>query len=289
MTLAQALQDAVFKFKRRRLPEALANAEFLMAHVLGSSRNAIFFEKDRALKPQELAAFKRLCLKRLKRVPLAHLFGAQAFLDFELKTGPQALVPRPETEELALAAMKAVGKRRLEPLRVWDLGAGTGCLAVALARHFPKARILATDISPAALALVRANARKNGVGRRVRARKDDFYKPQAGPRPRPRAWADLAVSNPPYIPTRELPKLMPEVRREPRLALDGGQNGLAAIAAVIERVSEALKPGGVLALEFGRGQSGRVCAMLALRGFKDAQILKDAQGLERIALVQKTR
>ena len=286
MRVGERLLKAAADFKRRGVPEASANAEILMARVLGLGRNTVFLARDRLLSRRESAAFARLARKRLTRAPLAHVLGVQAFLDFEVAAGPQALVPRPETEELAVAAMESLKSRRLEPLHIWDLGTGTGCLAIALALFFPKARVLATDISAAALNLARRNARANGVGRRIRLRRGDFFKIRPGGRARPRAWADLIVSNPPYIPTRRIASLMPEVRREPRLALDGGKDGLSALRAVIDRAGEALKPGGIVALEFGVSQGRRVAAMLAKRGFARAQILNDAQGLERIALAK---
>jgi len=288
VTVGERLSKAAAGFKRLGVPEASANAEILMARVLGAGRNEMFLARGRLLSPRENAAFARLVRKRLARVPLAHVLGVQAFLDFEVAAGPQALVPRPETEELAVAAMESLKVRRLEPLRIWDLGTGTGCLAIAVAIFFPKARVLATDISAAALNLARRNVRTNGVARRVQLRRDDFLKIRPAGRARPRAWADLIVSNPPYIPTRRVLKLMPEVRREPGIALDGGKDGLAALSAVIDRAGEALKPGGVVALEFGAGQGRRVAAMLAQRGFARAQILNDAQGLARIALARAT-
>ncbi|MDE1975887.1 MAG: peptide chain release factor N(5)-glutamine methyltransferase [Elusimicrobia bacterium] len=284
MTVGERLHGAAAELKRRGVPEAQANAEILLARVLGVGRNEVFLRRGRELSPRESAAFSRLIRRRLRRIPMAHILGVQAFLDFELAAGPQALIPRPETEELAAAAMDALRQRREEPLRLWDLGTGTGCLAVALARFFPKASVLATDKSPAALGLARRNARANGVGARVHLRRDDFFAPRRGPR----AWADLAVSNPPYIPSGSMPRLMPEVLREPRLALDGGKTGLDALAAVIERAAEALRPAGVAALEFGRGQARRVSALLLRRGFERVRILKDAQGLQRIALAAKS-
>jgi len=282
--VGERLLKAAADFRRRGVPESSANAEILMAHVLGAGRNEVFLARGRPLNRRQSDAFARLVRRRLARVPLAHVLGVQSFLDFELAAGPQALVPRPETEELAVAAMEALKARRREPLRIWDLGTGTGCLAVALARFFPRMRVLATDISAAALTLARRNARTIGVGRRVRLRRDDFFEIRPKGRARPRAWADLIVSNPPYIPTRRIAALMPEVRREPRLALDGGKDGMSALSAVIERAAEALKPGGAVALEFGMGQGRRVAAMLARSGFARVSILKDAQGLERIAL-----
>ncbi|MDE2238051.1 MAG: peptide chain release factor N(5)-glutamine methyltransferase, partial [Elusimicrobia bacterium] len=208
--------------------------------------------------------------------------GNQPFMGLEIKVSPAALIPRPETEGLVCEALELLKPRAEEPLTLLELGTGTGCIAIALARALPQATIYATDVSQAALRLAEQNALAHHVARRIRFVQEDLFGASG-----PRGWADLAISNPPYIPTAELARLEPELLCEPRLALDGGKDGLAAIRAIVAAAPGVLKPGGWLALEIGSEQGQSALGLLADAGFEERRVRKDLQGLDRVALARR--
>lgn len=270
----------------RRVPEPEANAEFLLAAVLGKGRAALKADPRRLLSPEQGRAFWRLVLERGRRVPLAYVLGTQQFLGLELKVGPGVLIPRPETEELveaaaALARGPGAGAR---PLFALDIGTGSGCIALALAKLLPSASVWATDISTEALALARENARRLGLAGRVRFVPADLHRPMPSPLPGAAGWADLIVSNPPYIPSGRLVRLEPELGHEPRLALDGGPDGLGAVRAILGQAPRHLRAGGWLALEIDEGQGEAVRSLMRGAGLESVEIRRDLAGLERIAL-----
>ena len=285
MTVGALVAESERRLASKGVPEAAANAEWIVAHVLGCGRLDVRARHAGVLTPEEKRRVLRRVAQRAKRVPLAYVLGTQDFMGLDLEAGPAALVPRPETEELvqavvALARGPAGGRRSL---RILDIGTGSGCISVALARLLPQARFVATDVSPRALALARRNARRQGVGGRVRFVREDLFQP---PR-RKGAAADIVVSNPPYVPTAEIATLEPEVGKEPRAALDGGEDGLDAIRAIAARAPMDLKPGGWLALEIGYGEAPAVRRLLRTAGFRKIEIRKDLQGVERIVLATK--
>lgn len=259
--------------------EAAANAEFLLAEVLETGRGALKASGSRTLSPKQSLRFWELVKTRAKRVPLAYVLGWQPFAGCRIAVDPAVLIPRPETEELVLLAVeeaRALGRR---PVQVVDVGTGSGCVAIALAKRLPEAVVYATDVSPGALRLAQANVMSNHVSTRVRVLREDLFKPHAGA-----PWADLAVSNPPYIPSAEVDRLEPEVLKEPRLALDGGKDGLEPIRAIAADARRLVKPGGRLLLEHGKGQAGAVRKLLEAGGLSGVRTVRDLQGVERFAI-----
>ncbi|MBI4422141.1 MAG: peptide chain release factor N(5)-glutamine methyltransferase [Elusimicrobia bacterium] len=287
MTVGELVASAEGQLASKGVPEAAANAEFLMAHLLECKRPAVRLQSSRALSANQERHYRQLVLERGRRVPLAYVLGSQDFMGLDIRVTPAVLIPRPETEELVEAAVEAAKRvpRRAGSLQVLDIGTGSGCVSIALAHLLPEAQIVATDISAPALALAQDNARAHQLGQRIRFVQADLFHP-AGKRTTA-AWADVAVSNPPYIPSGELPGLEPEVLKEPRLALDGGPDGLAAIRAIIDEVPPDLRPGGWLALEIGHGQHEAVRGLLAAKGFHSIEVRRDAQGELRIALAKR--
>ncbi|MBI5246453.1 MAG: peptide chain release factor N(5)-glutamine methyltransferase [Elusimicrobia bacterium] len=262
----------------RGVPEARASAEFLMAEMFGVSRPAALLQSGRALTVKEQHQFWDWIKWRGKRLPVAYILGHQPFLGIKIEVTRDSLVPRPETEELVIECERLL-KKTPTP-KVLEIGTGTGCIAIALAQLLPTATIFATDLSKAALDLAQKNAIAQHVGNRIRFVREDLF----SDRPGLRGWADLLVSNPPYIPTKELDDLEPEVQREPRMALDGGKDGLDAIRAIAAMAPKMLKPGGVLAMEIHSKQGPAVTKLFAHLGFRDISIKKDAQGLDRFAI-----
>lgn len=280
MIVAELLNKGEQRLAERGVPEARANAEFLMASVLKTGRASLALHASRTLPERQQNAFWNLVMGRAKRLPLAYVLGSQPFCGLDIQVSEGALVPRPETEELVEEATRLLKPRAGEPLQILELGTGTGCIAVALASRFPYASIWATDISPQALKLAQKNAEFHHVVHRIRFIREDIFKPGHDRK----GWADLVISNPPYIPTRELKGLQAEVQNEPVLALDGGPDGLKAIRAIVQDAPAHLKAGGCLMLEIGRDQGPAVAALLQERGFAGAMIRKDAQGLDRVAV-----
>ena len=279
MTVAEWLAKAESYLKSRSVGEAAANVEFLMAHALGCGRCEARLRAAERVSGNSGRRFWGLVKERGRRVPLAYVLKSQPFMGLEIPVGPEVLIPRPETEEVVEEASRLLAGRERDALRILELGTGSGCIAAALSSLFPQARIHATDISSAALRLARKNVRRRRFGGRIRFIHEDFFRPRESRRGR----ADLVISNPPYVPTGELKTLAREVRREPSLALDGGKDGLDAVRAIIGDAPRLLKPGGWLVLEIGSKQGVEVVRLLKSRGFLEAAVRKDAQGLDRIA------
>jgi release factor glutamine methyltransferase len=253
------------------IDNARLEAEWLLCEALSLDRVGLYLNFDKPLQESELAAFRSMVARRAKREPLQHILGSQEFLGVEFRTTSAALIPRHDTEVLVGEALKAVPEAR----RVLDIGSGSGCVAIALARSLPGATVVSVDISPEALELARGNAALNSVS--VDFRLGSLFEPVRGER------FDLVVSNPPYIPAADIEYLQPEVRDyEPRSALDGGADGLDFYRSIIPAAPEHLIPGGWLLLEVGAGQSANVTEMFAKNGFSAIFSAKDPGGIERV-------
>lgn len=279
MTASEWLAKAEAFLSERGVPEPRPSAEFLLAETLGVGRGMAVAGAGRLLTEKQSFHFWEMIKSRGKRRPLAHILGKQPFLGLDIAVTPDVLIPRPETEELVLECEKLVKTLGLPAPKIVDLGTGSGCIAIALAQLLPQAVVFATDISDKALRLAEKNAIAHHVGQRVRFVREDLFSEKQNLR----GWADLVVSNPPYIPSKEVDALEPEVLMEPRLALDGGKDGLEAIRAVAAASTKLLKSGGLLALEFGMGQGPSVSRLLGDAGYKHVVLKKDAQGVERFA------
>lgn len=278
-TAAGWLAKAETFLVEKGVPEASANAEFLLAEALEVGRGRARSEGTRALTKKQALRFWETVKSRGRRVPLAYVLGWQPFAGCRIAVDASVLIPRPETEELVvLAAEEAEGLGR-RPVHVVDVGTGSGCVAIALAKRLPDAVVYATDVSPGALRLAAENAMANHVSRQVKVLREDLFKPHAGA-----PWADVAVSNPPYIPSAEVDRLEPEVLKEPRLALDGGKDGLQHLRAIAGDAKRLVKPGGRVLLEFGAGQAADVRSLLVKGGLSGVRIMKDLQGVERFAV-----
>ncbi len=234
------------------------DVELLLGEVLGWTRPKVLAHPEADLRPEQEAAYRRLVARRARREPLAYILGRRAFWGMDLQVRPGVLIPRPETE---LLVERAVAWALEQGGRTWsgtvvDVGTGSGAVAVALARELPQARLWATDASPEALWVAQENARQQGVAHRIRFAQGNWLAPVEGP-------VDCIVSNPPYIPSGELDRLAPEIARyEPRAALDGGPDGLAAYREILPQAARALSPTGALFLEIGYDQADAVSDLL---------------------------
>ena len=261
--------------------EAELSARRLAEHVLGWDA-ARYFTSSNEAEPSKFAEnYHALVARRAAREPSAYITGRQEFWDLSFEVSPSVLIPRPETELIVETALDSFGSDRRRALAIADAGTGCGCLAVALAREFVRAAVVATDISEAALVIARRNARRHGVADRIRFvhanmldTLDDF---------------DLIVANPPYVRQGDRRALQPEVRDyEPGVALFGGDSGFDLVVSVVEQAAARLRPGGFLIFEFGFGQDVAVEELLAkTREITMVGLRRDLQGIARTAVARR--
>lgn len=275
-TIRRLLTWTTGHFEKRGVDAPRLTTEILLAHVLKTGRVRLYVDLDRPLSKDELAAFKALIERRLAGEPTNYLTGTKEFYNRPFKVDARVLIPRPETELLVEAVLHAVP--RDAPSRVLDVCTGSGCIAISVAAERPQATVLATDLSKDACALARENAQALGVSERVSVLEGDLFSPLP-----PDATFRVVVSNPPYIDSGDIAGLSAEVRREPRLALDGGPDGLVALRRVIQGARRVLEPGGLLALEMGETQGSAVLELLRAAGYSDARVEKDLERRERMA------
>jgi release factor glutamine methyltransferase len=260
-------------------------AELLLAHVLKIKRLRLYLDFERELSPSDLDQMRAMVKRRGAREPLQHILGSVSFCGFEIAVSRDVLIPRPETELLAerawtfLEERLKTGKTAVNAL---DLGTGSGCLSIALAAKVPEARIVAIDLSGSALAQARRNAESNGVLARI-----DFHEGNAFEAVPAGLKFDLIVSNPPYIPTREVASLEPEVRDyDPALALDGGVDGLDFFRLLAVEAPHRLDPEGRLMVEFGDGQEVALQAIFSPPQWRVEAIVPDYTGRNRILIAR---
>lgn len=275
LPLLEVLRGAESYLAARGVEHPRLNAEHLLAAALGLKRMELYLQFDRPLGEAERAPLREAVRRRGAREPLQHVLGTAEFHGRTFACDRRALVPRPETEQLAEIALE-LARGGASP-RVLDAGTGSGVLAVTLACELDSAGIDATDISAGALALAAENAARHGVDGRVRFAEADLWPPDA-------PAFDLVVANLPYIPSGELPGLSPEVRHDPASALDGGPDGLDAIRALVRGAPAHLRPGGALLMEIGLGQADAVAALLEASKFRDISVRPDYQSIPRFAV-----
>ena len=250
MTIREALRAAKARLAAAGVPNADYDAAQMLAHVLGEDALMMRLRADRTLIPAQQAAYEAMLERREAREPMQYILGSVGFMGLEFHVEPAVLVPRPDTEILCEEALA-----RIRPgMRVLDIGTGSGALAVSIAHHAPECHVTAVDVSDAALAVASGNARANGAA--VRFVKSDLLAALAG------EVFDVIVSNPPYISRQEMDALMPETRREPALALFGGEDGLDFYRRICREAPAQLREGGCLLLEIGWRQREAVSALV---------------------------
>ena len=258
------------------VPSARWDAEWLAEHVTGIRRLELPLFLDRRLTEEEARLLADFVIRR-RREPLQHLIGWVPFLGLKIECGPAAFIPRPETEALAEQAIRRL-KQRKGSRKTLDLGTGTGCLSVAIACAVEGAVCWAAELSPQALALARRNIDRHGLTDRIHLVRSNWFSQLS-----PSLKFDLIVSNPPYIPRSEIAVLPPEVRDcDPRLALDGGGEGLDFYKVIASEGRRHLNAEGGAMLEFGDGQEERVQGIFEAKGWKHVRRHLDYAGVERI-------
>lgn len=279
-TLLSLLNWTTDYFVKNKVATPRLDAELLLAHLLKIERLQLYLKFDRPMTEAELAAFKLLVQRRVKGEPVSYIRGVKEFWSLTFKVGPGVLVPRPDTE-IILERVKEIFREKENPLNILDIGTGSGNLAIALAKEFLNSKITAMDISEEALKYARENAGSNGVASQIQFVQKDFLKFSDSKT----SVYDLIVSNPPYISSAVIETLDPGIQHyEPRLALDGGPDGLAFYRKMGESASQLLKPEGLLAVEIGEDQGDTVKEIFSKAELNDIQIFKDYAGLSRVVV-----
>lgn len=265
----------------RGIENARLEAELMLAAVLGIRRLDLYLQYDRPLTRDEVAGFRAMVKRRLRREPLQYILAEAAFRELVLRVDPRVLIPRPETEVLVQVVLDWARERGGDALDAVDIGTGSGAIALSLAHEGPFERVVATDVSADALALARENATRLGLSDLVEFREGALFDALA-----PDERFDVVVSNPPYIDEADRDTLAPEVRDwEPERALFASGGGLEVIEALVAGAPAHLREGGLIALEVGLGQAETVAERMAATGVYDVPwIVKDLAGRERIVL-----
>ncbi len=315
-----ALREAFAKLRAAGVPSHTLAAELLLMHALGRDRTWLYAHPEEVISDSEVHLFTSLLARRAAGEPTQHLTGKQEFWSLEFEVTPDVLIPRPETEHVIEVALDRLALREIhagrkqtfsgEGLQIADIGTGSGCIAVALAKELPGARIYATDISSAALAVGRRNAARHSVSDQIHFLESNLLDAlsvveaqHAVPLPgKPAAGAthespvtihqspllDLIASNPPYIGRREAAALMREVRdHEPESALYGGEEGYELYAELIAQAAAKLKPGGILVLELGHNSLPAVQPLLDAPTWTNVGVTNDLVGIPRVIAAER--
>ena len=290
MQLKQALTAAVARLTADNVPSPRMNAELLLMFTLGCDRAYLYAHPERELSADEQSRYDAALAERARGVPAQYITGHQEFWGMDLIVSPAVLIPRPETEHVIETVLDRVGRAPLRqaqgkltpasPLHIADVGTGSGCIALALAKELPQAEVHTTDISPAALEVARANASRHQLDSRIHFHQADLLTQFED------NYFDFIVSNPPYVGESEEDQVQLEVRKfEPRNAVFAGRTGTEIIARLIPQAHTALKPGGWLVMEISGTIAGEVKLLLA--DWKDVQIRPDLQSIPRVAQARK--
>ncbi len=290
MTVLETIQRSAEFLAGKGVDSPRLQAELLLAHTLKTERVQLYLGFERVLTPAEIELMRGLVRRRGRREPLQQITGSSCFCGLEIAVDRRVLVPRPETELLAeggwqfLQGLVRQGQRAAPAPTALEFGVGSGCLAIALAVHCPQARVYGVEVSAEALEVARQNASRHGVADRLELwLGDGFGAVPAGLR------ADLVVSNPPYIPSAELDSLAPEVRdHEPRLALDGGPDGLQYYRRLAAEAGPFLAPAGRLMVELGDGQAEALRQILRSQNWIVEEVREDYTSRPRILVARRS-
>ena len=273
-----ALLSAVLDLQRAHVISASFDARLLLEHVLGVSREELLMDMNITLSEEQEVRYQELVSMRAARRPMAHILGNREFWGAKFAVSAATLDPRPDSETLVEAVLERVADRT-STLRLLDLGTGTGCLMLTLLRELPGATGVAVDISPDALEVARANAKELGLSDRVTFITSNWCEKIEGD-------FHIVISNPPYIPTSDIETLEPEVREyEPRLALDGGKDGMTCYRKILSALPKILKKNGFAVFELGVGQQRPFEEVASECGMKLTAVKKDLGGIPRAAIV----
>ena len=276
--LKQALTAAASRLTAEQVPSPQMNAELLLRFVLSCDRAYLFAHPEHELSPDEESRYDAAVAERARGVPAQYITGHQEFWGMDLIVTPAVLIPRPETEHLIETVLELQGSER-DHLRIADVGTGSGCIALALAKELPNAEIHATDSSLQALEIARVNAARHQLEQRIHFHHTDLLATLTPP-------FDFIVSNPPYVGESEEDQVQLEVRKfEPRSAVFGGATGTEVIARLIPQARELLRPGGTLVMEVSGSIADQVLALL--KGWEKPDVIPDLQQIPRVIRARK--
>ena len=281
VSLRDALTTAIDRLTAARVPSPRMNAELLLRFTLDVDRSYLYAHPERELTTEEQTRYDEALAQRARGIPAQYITGHQEFWGMDLIVNPAVLIPRPETEHVIETVLQLVnGGRASSPgMRIVDVGTGSGCIALALAKELPEAEVHATDISPAALEVARANAARHQLENRIQFHETDLLQCLE------RARLDFVVSNPPYVGESEQDQVQLGVRKfEPRKAVFAGPTGLEVIERLIPQAQAALKPGGWLVMEISGTIAQGVKRLLGR--WNAVQVTNDLQGIPRVASAQ---
>nr|HID58782.1 peptide chain release factor N(5)-glutamine methyltransferase [Desulfobacterales bacterium] len=279
-TILEVLKWTTSYLRSNGIEQPRLDAEILLAHALGIDRVGLYLRYDQPLTDSELSAYKGLIRRRIRREPIAYITGLREFWSLDLFVTPDVMIPRPETEILVEAALSLItNKKTTNHWTVLDLGTGSGAIVIALACKEPAQKYYATDVSKAALGVARKNAYRHGVEGMITFLNGYWFEPVRNLG----RYFDMIISNPPYIKRSHLKNLAPEINEyEPRIALDGGEDGLTALRYLAKHSAEYLSPDGSILFEIDHEQRDAVVGLLAeTKRYKDIVVLKDYSGLDR--------
>ncbi|MBS0615966.1 MAG: peptide chain release factor N(5)-glutamine methyltransferase [Verrucomicrobia bacterium] len=268
-TIGELLQLSAGFLEQKGIPRPRREAEDLLSAVLSVPRLDLYMQLDRPLVEEEISRYRSFIQKRAQGTPYEYIVGKVKFLDAELSITPDVLIPRPETEILVAKILEQIPG---EPLEVWDVCTGSGCIAIALKKARPQWSVFASDISPIALAVAKANAVQNGVD--VTFFEGDLLQPFQGRK------ADVIISNPPYVTLQEYASMD---KSEPKIALVGGTTGYEFYQRFAQEISTYLKPGGKVYFEIGTGMGEKVASLFS---FGKKKVESDFAGHDRFVVIQ---
>ena len=282
-TIAETLKLASKQLREASVANDLLDAQTLLAEALGKDRTYLIVNFNEQLSDELLAAYQSLIARRASGEPLQYITGHQEFFGLEFEVTPAVLIPRPETELIVEEVIRLVDVHKIAKPVIVDVGTGSGCIAIALARELEDAKVTAVDISETALEIARRNAAKHELADRVRFVNSDLL--AAFPEIQ---FADFILSNPPYVAVHELPTLQREVRDwEPHTALTDNADGLSFYRRLLNEAPSRLKPGGYLICELGFGQSAAVLAMADSQMWSEVRLLDDLQSIPRTLVLRR--
>lgn len=279
-TVQKVLNWTIEYFTSKNIPESRLSAELLLSHVLACKRIELYLQFERILTQGELADYRSYIQRRIKREPVQYILGETEFMGFPFKVSPAVLIPRPDTELLVDCAIEYLRENNVHQPRIMDIGSGSGCIAISLAKFFPGSTVWAVEKSSAALEVARENARLNEAD--IQFVESDFFESDS----KLDTKFNIVVTNPPYISDTDWEDLQPEVLQfEPALALRGGTDGLDFYRRSISLIGNMLDENGAVLFETGYNQAREVAGMLASAGFVTT-IRKDYQQIERVVIGQ---
>ncbi|MBQ5746174.1 MAG: peptide chain release factor N(5)-glutamine methyltransferase [Selenomonadales bacterium] len=275
-TIGKILNWTKQYFEEKGVDSPRLDAEVLLSHILKCDRIHLYVNFDRPLVGEELSSFRQMVKARAQRMPVAYILGEKEFMGHSFRVTPDVLIPRPDTEILVEEAIRLLAEK--EAPRIVDIGTGSGAILLSVLKGTEGSTGVAVDLSPAALAVAKSNGERLGLADRAEFRLGDLYAPVDG-------LFDAILSNPPYIPVRDMDGLSPEVKQEPEMALVGGADGLDFYRRLIDDAPRYLKEGGIVLFEVGIYQAQDVAELGKRRGFSAQRILPDYAGIDRVVVL----